>query len=464
MFSSRPLILAPGDRAPAPTSEHSDWFDYRGCATQRELSGLFGRGLRFGRFVRPGRTPDQEMYFPPSLLERNCAVFGPPGSGKTDGIVFPWIRDLLNCGASVVTVDVKGDLVGRLEPIARRLGARFWYWNSRDPARSQSWNWMYGIRDDRDVDAAVRSVLGAPKPNDPQPFFHDRDCRWLRALIKITREAAKGHPTPQDLCLAAGDQDHLLDLFRKYEDVRLYQSEVNDLLRFSADEHSRAVSGLLNALHLFQSSEVRNVTERGDFVLSGIAYKPTLLVIGASLADAKTAEVLSSLILGQLFNIVFRRLHANAADDSLIPIYFVIDEAARLRTRIQYPEILSVARSAKVGFCIAAQDITQFGDEREAETVLANCSSIVLMRGASPHAARYLSGRLGQRTEKIRTASRQKGPFQIFSQHGATESVSTVPVLGEREIMHPPGDGYFAVAHVAPVSPKPFLIDLTMRS
>lgn len=384
----------------------------------------------------------------------------PPGSGKTEGIILPWIEGLLKEGNSVVTCDIKGDLVDRLMPVARQIGCRFWYWNCADPARSLAWNWFDEIGEMRDIEAATLSILGRPNLNDAQPYFYERDYRWLRTLIDIVKTAYKGTAIPQYLYTLVGDQNALRALFGQAPKIQSKAGELADLLQFSIDEHSRAVSGLLNSLHLFNLQHVLDVTNRSDFALDDIDKSPTLLIIGASLADARVAEVLSGMMLNQLFNKVYRRF-ANPRHPGRRSLFFVIDEAPRLKQRIKFDEVLSVSRSADVGICLAAQDVNQFGEEREYTAILANCLSFIAMRGSSIDTARYLSGRLGQRQEQAVGTSTNRGPVDLFSHSGTTRSSVSVPVIGEREIMHPPGSVYTATAHISPVSPKPFLVDLT---
>ena len=119
-------MLAPGDAAP-PASRTGDYYDYRGVALERELGALGGDGVPLGRYQHPRGARGSTLALPIDVLRRNCAVIGPSGSGKTEGIVLPWIVELLRAGASVVTCDVKGDLMDRLAPEARRLGRRLWY-------------------------------------------------------------------------------------------------------------------------------------------------------------------------------------------------------------------------------------------------------------------------------------------------------------------------------------------------
>jgi len=452
-------VLGPGD--PPPQADRlQDYWDYRGVAEERELSQLFQGTVSLGVYWHPKRGHGRPLYLPAELLYRNCAVIGPPGSGKTEGIILPWILELLQAGYSVVTVDVKGDLFDRLLGPAQQIGVRIWYWNPTDHARSQSWNWMDEVRDSRDVEAAVQSILGRPRPNDPQPFFYERDYRWLRAIIGMTKEIYGNNARPRILYELVGDQEAIRELFRRYPQIRGRAVEVADLLQFAPDEHSRAVSGLLNALHLFNDASVVRVSERSDFRLPAIGRAPTLLIIGASLADARAAEVLSSILLNLLFNFIYRRFSPGGSQTPL-PLYFMLDEAPRLKERINFEEVLSVARAAKVGICLAMQDVSQLGDERQISAILSNCLTIIVLKGASPATAKYFSERLGQRVDQVVVQSQYRGPFDVFSQKGASVQTMTVPVLREREIMYPPFGPYCAVCQVSPVSSKPFLVDLT---
>jgi type IV secretory pathway TraG/TraD family ATPase VirD4 len=160
----------------------------------------------------------------------------------------------LKSGASVVTVDVKGDVHSKLAPVVREMGGRIWYWNAADPL-SISWNWLASIRDERDVEAIVRSILGKRNPHDSQPFFYERDYRWLRALIHIAHAAYGTAAKPADLLALLANRQRINDLFHHHEVVRPFDPDISDMMRLTPDEYSKAISGLLNALHLFNSAE-----------------------------------------------------------------------------------------------------------------------------------------------------------------------------------------------------------------
>ena len=467
LLSNRGAVVTPtGERVLGPADRDrvivptDNYLDYRGLATEREILALREGDLPLGYYVSPYGEEGSPLFLPMHLLYRGCLIVGPTGSGKTESLVIPWILSLLEQGASVVTVDVKGELYERLASEVEDLGARVWYWCCGD-FRSQAWNWLENLQDGRDVEAAVQSILGWENPYDPQPFFYERDCRWLRALIQIAHTAYGRTGTPQQLYQLVGDREQINDLFLRFPPLRRYEYEIADLMRFSDEEYSKAVSGLLNALHLFNDPDVIRITERSDFFLDEVDDQPTLLIIGAPLADAQRSEVLSSIMLSHLFNVVYRRFQRR--EGRRCPLFFIIDEAARLKNRIPYEEVLSVVRSANVGICLVVQDISQFGNEPEREAILANCATMILLRGCSPTTAQAFSKRLGRRQQRILIESEAKGFWNILpNQRGKSVQEMTVPVLGEREIMYPPeACGRFcAVVQVQPIAPQPFLVNL----
>jgi hypothetical protein len=73
---------------------------------------------------------------------------------------------------------------------------------------------------------------------------------------------------------------------------------------------------------------------------------------------------------------------------------------------------------------------------------------------------RYTASRLGQRVVQTVDLSHHRGPMAPISSRGKSIGTKTVPVLEEREIMHPPVQSYCALVHVPSASSKPFFVDL----
>ena len=432
-----------------------------------------GKAVSLGHYLHPKGLRGGPLFLPFKSLKKHCAVIAPSGSGKTESIIIPWTLELLHQGASVITIDVKGDLITRFGNSVQNLGCRLWYWNAGDPACSHKWNWLdeININDDRDLEAAVNSLLREePKPGSQGYDFYVRDCRWLKVFIKIAKEIkwGGGPPLPRDLYDLITDRRLVDGIFKKMPQFKSKYSEINDLLQFESDKYSRYTATLLNDLRFFSQSSrsVNYVSNGSEFLLGNIDKYPTLLVIGASLADVEQSATLSSLILNLMFNHVYRRFLGSQSRQR--SWYFMIDEAPRLKDRINFEQILSVARSADVGICLAGQDVNQFGNEHQLEQLFVNCGTFITLPGCSPNTAEYFSKRLGQRGEtKTNISITEKDLFsRIVDQDWRddpiqkTTSSVKVPVLGEREIMYPPIPNYCGVVQVRDASPKPFLIDL----
>jgi type IV secretory pathway TraG/TraD family ATPase VirD4 len=107
--------------------------------------------------------------------------------------------------------------------------------------------------------------------------------------------------------------------------------------------------------------------------------------------------------------------------------------------------------------------VTQLGDADARTAVLANCHTMIALRGCSVETARYFAGRLGERKQSTIVESREQGFFSIMPEH-RMQSIQndSAPVLGEREIMHPPAvcGQWCGIAHIPSVCAKPFLTDL----
>jgi type IV secretion system protein VirD4 len=439
-----------------------------------------GKAVSLGRYLHPKGLRGGPLFLPFKSLKKHCAVIAPSGSGKTESIIIPWTLELLHQGASVITIDVKGDLITRFGNSVQNLGCRLWYWNAGDPACSHKWNWLdeININDDRDVEAAVNSLLrDKPKAGSEQYLFYLRDCKWLRAFIKIAKELqflGNPSPRPNDLYNLIVDRGGIIDkIFNRYPFLRdKYLGELKDLLDYKKTEGKYALvtQTLRTDLDFFNtSSSVVYVSNSSQFSLKNIDEHPTLLVIGASLAAGQQSATLSSLMLNLMFNCAYRRFEGSEPRQR--SWYFMIDESPRLKDYINFEQVLSVARSADVGICLAAQDVNQFGDEQEFEKVFINCETFITLKGCSSKTAEYFSKRLGQRQETRTTISTTETDLfsHIFNKNRQddrehrTTTTQQVPVLGTREIMYPPVQNYCGVVQVRDASAKPFLVDLKRK-
>jgi len=455
-------ILCPGD--PPPYSDQNmDFRDYRGLlhpnAIPDSLKSKRKSVVSIGSFVCCNGRRTSPIYLSNEILNNHVAIIGPPNSGKTEGLILPWVLELIQAGNSVVLIDVKGDLYYRLhDPIRRSSNCRLWYWNCWDENNSNAWNWFDEIHEEKDIDVIANSILGKDK-NPNQPFFHLRDNRYLKTLIWGVKIFLGDDATPNALYNLVVNKENIISLGDLCEDFR---NELSDLVD---DDYSEKISGLLNALSIFKDNRITRLCQstpnntNTDIKISDFDTQQTCLLIGAPLAGKETSEILSSIMINSLINHIYKRLQYGQQLEQNITI--LIDEAPRLKNRINYEEVLAISRSARTGICLTAQDVTQFGNEDNRFSVLSNCNSFITLRGCSQKTAGFLSQKLGKRTAQFIKQGYEKGPFDLFSQQNKNFDSNLVPVLEDREIMNPPEVcGQYCAVVKLPIVKEPFLVSL----
>lgn len=461
----------------APRADRGfDYRDYRGTAIESECRPFKDGAVSLGRYLHHNGKLGMELFSSQNLLQRHSLVVGKTGVGKTESIIKPWAISLLKQGASVVVVDVLGNLYQELSQTAKELDVRLWYWNSSDLERSGNWNWLreLDLNDEDQLEATITSILGKPPTDEKMSFHYHLEAKWLRALIPMVKHIFGAAVEPQHLYRLVANQNYLRKALKQHPDLELeYEDELNLLLSANGYEYLKMMVGLEQKLNLFKQSSVEQISRRSDFRLCDIDKQPTLLIIGDKLNNQR-AGTLTSLMLNYLFSHVYNRMRGQG--NTQVPFYFILDEAPRLKNKIDFAEITSVGRNANTGICLAAQDVTQFGSERETMEILVNCNTIITTKGIGPDSAKFLSRMLGKRKVAENTIKPDtlrsdmigidRGePLlwilfkKLFANTTSTRYVD-VPVLGDREIMYLPMGKYPGIVLASPVCSKPILVEL----
>lgn len=451
---SRDGVLGPGDPPPPPHA--GGLYDYRGLVPSKTLRKVDG-AFPLGRLIDPHRGPISPLGIDSWVLEQHAAIIGPTGAGKTSSLIVPWIAAALRAGHCAVAIDVTGNLVDKVVEYAQRtgpLGAYVAQWDFTQPSRSASWNWLADLGPGDDgVVAAVEALIGRDNPNDPQPFFAQRDKRVLRGLIEAV--IATGQPSVSTLVAAASDQS----LVRRLAALGGpgVQRRLSEVATLPAADFPRAMSGVVNAVDIFEHAGVRAVTSRQEITLAELTTAPALLVIGAPLSGSRTSVALSSLML----SVLTRQMYTRFGQAHERRMFYFVDEAARLADRVNFEELLSVSRTAGISVVLAAQNVAQFADKSERATILDNCATYVALPSVSDESATYFASRLGSRDVPVVAQNRTVGSFSSGPTTQFSHSLASVPVLGKREIMDPPWGPRSALVHCSPLVAGPFAVDLT---
>lgn len=451
--------LLSGDQAGA---DAHGLMDYRGLDVPERIAGAMRDGVvSLGRLRNPRTGFSAEVMLPWEVINTHVAIIAPTGSGKTHGLVVPWILSFVNAGGRVIANDVKGDLLAQVLEARRQLNVpafKVTRWNPFDRKASLQWNPLSEVTDDASRVRLASAIVGDPdKVDGHDRFFVERDQRWLDGLIKIAL-GIRPDATFNDIYEVISDKAALDKLVLSHPGLSANLSELPSMADM---DYSLAIGSLKNKLLWTTYDNPRYVTRESNFQLSTVIETPGLLIIGSPLAEGEPAKAATAMMYAMLRSVTFQRFGKEG-----LPNAWIIDEAASIAQRIAIDDTLAVARSANIGVVLAFQDVTQLGNEEKQNRYLSNCKTMITLRDVSDATATFLSKRLGKHNvQKVSTSVDGRG------RHMPQVSTESVPVLGSSEISRPPAEfgTYCGIVHCPPLGPlcspaavtsQPFIVDI----
>jgi type IV secretory pathway TraG/TraD family ATPase VirD4 len=225
------------------------------------------------------------------------------------------------------------------------------------------------------------------------------------------------------------------------------------LVSIASDDYYSKVQFLTTYLEVLNIDGFVSITRRSELIVDELADDPGLFVVTAPVTDGRLATAVSGLFLGQFLQRQYRRFNRDSR-----PVLLVLDEAPRLKDRIDLKQLMSVSASSGMSVLLALQEVTDF-DESERDVILSNCGTHILMQGGGQKTTEYFGGRLGTRIASRQTHTSGIGHGQGRSFQAGVQSME-VPVLGRAELASPPCGPYGAFVQSYSLSRKPILVDL----
>jgi type IV secretory pathway TraG/TraD family ATPase VirD4 len=450
-------IIGPWD--PPPPPHLGGYLDFSGIARPEDISGN-GADFPLGRYVVPRKRwePREPIGLTATAANSHTVVFGASTAGKTTSIIAPWIFAGMRAGYLVVAVDLKGnnDLIDKVARYAESQpvmpDARIGVFDYNSPATSMSWNWLADLKDETSVNAAAEALCGRDRENDPNREFRLRDLKWMRGLLELVNNTGAIW-TVRDVLGLLDDQPRLQLLIKRQSGSRA-AVRLGDLAFLDPGEYSRAVQFVTTYLEVLNTDGFVRTTRRAELSMHDLDAEPGLFVVSAPIADQKLSEAVSGLFFAQFLNKQLQKFNTDTR-----PVLLVLDEAPRLKDRIDLPAVMSLAASARMSVLLAVQEVNNFRED-ERDVMFANCGTQVLMGGAGHKTTEYFGAGLG-----MRVAVRQTQASSYTRSEGRNfqtgHQVADVPVLGHAELSNPPGGAFSAIVHSRSLSRKPIVVDLT---
>src|SRR5512135_2534176 len=290
-----------------------------------------------GRYAPIWKTP---LFLGAEARRQNILAVGPIGCGKTSELILPLAKsDIEDPEASLVVVDIMGDLHQKLAPFVERSrpDAAIAVLNLTDPdSTTHGWNPFAHQKDDGTALDNAEIFCQAAQSLRAQwdsPFWDGNAARWIAALSLCLKKAHDA-VCPADVHRALElPRNDLLALLAAHPDIA-----------FAPGVHGFLASGSHNAetvqaqaqMHMraLRDPALAAVTSADEFRFLALFERPTVLIIELPQGGVEKLRPYVNLFFAQLFREAARCAMASPGCRLPRPLNLYLDDFAAAVGRI----------------------------------------------------------------------------------------------------------------------------------
>ena len=335
-------------------------------------------------------------------INRNVAVVGPTGSGKTVGWVIP---SILAAEGSVVVTDTKGTLHSLLHDRLEQQGYVVRVIDFVNPSHSSvGYDPLDQIRvtegkpNEQDMQAVAHALC--PVENGHEPFWDYAAQGLIASMIGYVMQALPEEEhnlaTLAALyqCVADGTYTKLIDeLETMSPDSYAVRQYASTKAAKEAEKMAASIAGIVGEkLSPFAAKEIASLftmRERIDF--GTLRRQRTAMFLNTSNCD-RSVDRLVSLCYSQMYAALIRDWMPG-----VIPVDVIHDDFAAGTRIAGFDGLISVVRSRDIRVNIIVQSLAQLSKLywNSASTIVENCDTLVYLGGNDISTAAYVGARIG---------------------------------------------------------------------
>jgi hypothetical protein len=344
-------------------------------------------------------------------IARGVAVFGPQGSGKTQGVILPAIADRMRDGHSLIVTDVQGELQPYIQKLASLTGHLVVVHNPSEPKGSCRINLCNWIDDVADAQAMAAVLLSADRQ-------HGGDSFWRQAATNLLAACALHYPS------FGAVLDARQDLKQMARDLKA--SAAPGAADLAADfANSMATRDPRLALNIMATAFESGLAPWADPVLRAITDQ-TDLDLATQLTRTRTVFILRCArrhtaaygpYLGTILRVLVSRLDdlgEQGGGPLPIPVGLILEEFPALGRLDSLVRDVNLVRKRRISVLTAAQSLAQFDHiyaaPGETDQLLAGLATKIVFGGCDGRTAAYFSELSGQQTVALTSVSGSRRP------------------------------------------------------
>jgi len=366
----------------------------------------------------------------------NTLLIGPPGSGKSSGLIIPNLLREQGTRSLVIT-DLKNEL---RQTCAAYLAQRHdvWVVNFLDPERSMAYNPLAYCTDELSTALFCNAWIANTGKSEKEPFWDNATRELLMAGIAHL-QATLPDPTLAHLnaLLCHQAPDAIIAALERSPSVVARTKALAFLGALKRNDRllGSVFSEITPRFLVLSDRRVQATTSRSEVDFARLV-DPTARPVALFVSLDRTLQDELKPLVAAFFLDLFRTLSqvADAGSSGALPrdVFIYGDEYGNLGAIPKMPIWIATLRSAGVGMLLAlqtsAQGLALYGREGM-DTIKASCGTKIGLSTMEPQDAKWFSDLAGQATAVQQSANQQRGRFHVMTERGGRSESETARAL-----------------------------------
>ena len=408
--------------------------------------------------------PEYEGDLRPYRFNKNAAIYGASGSGKSRAYVRNQIMQCVRRGESVVITDPKSEMYASMAGFLEDQGYKVRVFNLINPELSDSWNAVNEVMSTPDqlelmaqtfASVVIANTIGEGGKADH--FWDNAEMNLLKALLLYiicdeSRNVEDKNFGEVYRLITEVDANRLEAMFEALPPSHPAKQPWNIFIKAGPQVKGNVIIGLGSRLQVFQAESIRKLTADIDIDLTAPGKEKTAIFLIMSDQDG-TLNFLSSLFFSFIFIKLVRYADLHGKGGKLdVPVNFILDEFPNIGRIPDFEKKISTVRSRDINISLIFQNLAQLQNRYPQgtwEEILGNCDAQLFLGCTDQLTAEYVSKRTGELTVDVSSTQVQRQAIAITDSiptYRSTDSVGKRMLLTPDEVLRLPNSECLLIA------------------
>ena len=346
-------------------------------------------------------------------------IMGASGSGKTQCIMYPYIKILGRHGESMIVTDPKGELYEECGNMLKEKGYRIILINFRDPKEGAAWNpfsYPYRIYKEGNIDKAnellqdlASNILIDPN-NKAEPFWEQTASNFFTGLsLGLFDDATEDEININSINMMAevgedrignSASNYIKEYFKSKGELSPAYIAAASCINAPNETRGGIMSTFRTKTRIFSSQEsLSEMLSYSDFDIRDIGKEKTAVFL--KVHDEKTTyHALATIFVKQAYEALIATAQTCPGLKLPYRTNFVLDEFANMPALKDVGTMITASRSRNIRFAFVIQNFSQLNQvygKDVAETIKGNCGNFVYIMSTELSALEEISKLLGDK-------------------------------------------------------------------